>query len=69
MPVMGPGSPSDDTVEEALDLVLELLKDTYGCLKHPAPKWPNAKKLRKERIDCLRQAIYGMIELEYWESF
>ena len=69
MPCMGPGSPTENQVEETLDLVLELLRDKHGCLKHSVPKWPNALELRMERIDNLRKAIYGMIELEYWEAF
>lgn len=69
MPVMGQGSPDDQEVEEALDLVLELLKDKYGCLKHPVPKLPHSKEIRESRIKNLKNAIRDMIELEYWESF
>lgn len=69
MPVIGPGSPSKSEVDEALNSVLELLKNTYGCLKYPPPKWPNVQELRTERINKLRDALYDMIELEYWEGF
>lgn len=69
MPVMGPGSPSDELVDEALQKVLDLLGEDYHYLIDECPSFPNSKELRAERIDCLRQAIYGMIELEYWESF
>ena len=69
MAVMGPDSPSEKTVEEATSLVLELLKEKYGCLKNPEVRFIGELNLRKHRIQKLRDAIHDMIELEHWEMF
>ena len=69
MPCMGPESPSEELIDEALVKVLDLLGEDYHCLIDKVENLPSAKKLREERIQALRDAIFGMIELEYWESF
>lgn len=67
---MGPSDPTDKQTEDALNDVLNLLRDNYDCLSMPEKYTfcinPN---LRKERIDALRKAVFGMLQLENWESF
>lgn len=69
MPVQGPIPPSDEEVEEVLKEILQYLKDQHNCLTIPEDFISVRKELREERIDSLRKAIYGMLELESWESW
>lgn len=69
MPCMGPGSPSDEFVDEALQKVLDLLGEDYHCFIDPPSKIPTMAMERQKRVLALKQAIHDMIELEYWESF
>ena len=68
MVVMGPEVPSDELIDEALQKVLDLLGEDYHCLIDKC-MYRRFQNLRDKRIKALRKAIYGMIELEYWESF
>ena len=68
MAVMGPEVPSDELIDEALQKVLDLLGEDYHCLIDKCRN-QHLQSLRDRRIKFLRKAIYGMIELEYWESF
>jgi hypothetical protein len=65
---MGPEVPSDELIDEALQKVLDLLGEDYHCLTGKCMN-KRFQSLRDKRIKALRKAIYGMIELEYWESF
>lgn len=69
MPVIGP-SYNKQQADEAVDKVLELLKNQYRIMKHePLHCIHDANKDRKEDIEKLREVIHEMFLHDCWESW
>ena len=69
MPVMSPRGPSDEVVQKVFDDVFSLLQIKYKYLNGPELIFQNAKGLRAQRINQLKQAVHDIIELDIWESW
>jgi len=69
MPVNHSNTPTETEVQEALNDVLEYLRSKFDCLSGEEVLFKATPNLRQQRIDALKDALYGMIELQYWESW
>ena len=71
MPAQGPGSPSDKEVDIILEDVMNFLKEKYNIQKFPPLDFGHdyCIESREKTKYELRQALYKLVELQYWENF
>lgn len=77
MPVGQPADPTPEHVESVLKEVMQLLKEKHGVQAIADPAWQrnmlgcgfDYTTERNERNAKLKEAIFGLLQLESWESF